>query len=334
MTTAATLDALAAATAERLAEGRRGALVVGAVRGGDCGFHGADPRTLFAIGSVTRTFTALALARLAVRGEVALDQPVGTLLPEGTAMPERDGRAVELGHLATHTSGLPDLPRGMLPGALRHRHDPYARCTPGMVLAGLGRTRLRSVPGERFHCSGLGMGLLGLALARATGRDDASLIRAEICDPLGMSDTHQVLDPGRAARLARGHSRRGRPVPPRRPGALAAAGGLHSTAADLATFAMAHLGDVTGQLARAMALTRETRHRLGARSAAHPGWIGLRLPSGRGGHEVLFHNGGTGGHRALLAIAPERQAAVVVLSATARSVDRAGLGLLIELAGR
>ncbi|MQS05611.1 serine hydrolase, partial [Streptomyces sp. OF1] len=59
------------------------------------------------------------------------------------------------------------------------------------------------------------------------------------------------------------------------------------------------------------------------------GWISF--PLGSDGPQALFHNGGTGGYRSLLAVAPERQAAVVILSAQARSVDRAGLSLLTRL---
>ncbi|MDT0344359.1 serine hydrolase domain-containing protein [Streptomyces litchfieldiae] len=331
MTTDTELDAQVGEIARRLTDGRRGAVVVGAVRDDACEFAGADPGTVFEIGSVSKTFTALALARLAVRGGVSLDQPLSELLPPGTAVPERGGRRIELGQLACHTSGLPRLPAGMMPRSLIPPPDPYADCTPESLLAGLARTRLRSVPGRRYHYSNLGAGLLGLALARHTGRDYDALIRSEICEPLGLADTRVVLDDDRTERLAQGHSRTGRPRPRWRMGALAGAGGLHSTAPDLLKFALAQLGDAPGSLTQAIALTHETSHRVGHAMAVHPGWIGLRLKARDGGHHVLFHNGGTGGYRSFLAVAPERQAAVVVLSATARSVDRAGLELLVRL---
>jgi CubicO group peptidase (beta-lactamase class C family) len=331
MTTDISPETLVEETARRVAAGRRGAVVVGAVHGDSCAFGGAGPDTLFEIGSISKTFTALALARLAVRGAVALDQPLGELLPPGTAVPERGGRAIRLGQLACHTSGLPRLPKGMLPRALIPPDDPYAHCTPDRLLTGLAGTRLRSAPGSRFRYSNLGAGLLGLALARHTGQDYDALIRTEIGEPLGLADTGVSLDAERAARLAPGHSRTGRPRPGWNMAGLAGAGGLRSTAPDLLKLALAHLGDGPEQLAEAVALTRATTHRVGRDTAAHPGWIGLRLPAGRGGHSVLFHNGGTGGHRSLLAVAPGQQAAVVVLSANARSVDRAGFDLLLTL---
>ncbi|GAT70192.1 putative beta-lactamase [Planomonospora sphaerica] len=339
MTTTTSLDGLVRRAADRLAAKRRGAVAVGAILGEETAMHGADPGTLFEIGSISKTFTSLALARLAVRGEAALDQPLRDLLPEGTAVPRRDGGEIELVHLACHTSGLPKLPRGLLPRGL-FSSDPYAGCTPGMLLEGLGRTRLRSAPGRRFRYSNLGAGLLGLALARragggtGSGADYDELVQAEICRPLGMADTRVALDPERTARLAPGHSRLGRPRPRWNLAALAGAGGLHSTVPDLLRLARTQFGDAPDGLAEAVALTHATGHRITGGATVRPGWIELRQPPGRGEHRTLFHNGGTGGYRSLLAVSPERRAAVVVLSADARSPDRVGMDLLTELAAR
>ncbi len=73
-----------------------------------------DPRPLdsdtgFEIGSVTKVFTALLLADMVRRGEVALADPVAKYLP-AAKIPERNGRSITLLDLATHTSGLPFMP--------------------------------------------------------------------------------------------------------------------------------------------------------------------------------------------------------------------------------
>ncbi|MFF4173046.1 serine hydrolase domain-containing protein [Streptomyces sp. NPDC001744] len=325
---ASPLDDAVRRTAERIGARRRGAVVVGAVRGGWSGLHGAAPGTLFEIGSVTKTFTALVLARLAVRGVVGLDQPLRDLLPRDITAPERGGEVIRLVHLACHTSGLPRLPKGVLPrGAFRP--DPYTGCTGELLMDGLRRTRLRSVPGTRFRYSNLGAGLLGYVLARRTGTDYDTLVRTEVCRPLGMTDTRVVLDPGRAARLAAGHSRTGRPRPPWHLAALAGAGGLRSTVPDLLALARTQFDPAPGEFAEAVALTHATAHRVNAGTAVHPGWISAALPRDR--HRILFHTGGTGGYRGLLAVAPEHRAAVAVLSADARPVDRPGLDLLARI---
>lgn len=326
------IDGLVRQTAQSVSTGRRGVVAVGAIRGEEFAVGGTDPETLFEIGSVTKTFTALALARLAVRGAVQLDLPLRALLPSGVPVPERGGRPIELVHLACHTSGLPRLPKGLLGPAL-FAADPYAGCTSEWLLDGLRRTRLRSVPGTRFRYSNLGAGLLGLALARHLGTDYETLIQTEICRPLGLSDTHVTLDPARVARLAPGHSRTGRPRPRWNLAALAGAGALHSTVPDLLRLARAQLGDAPEELSAAIALTHTTIHRVNDKATIHPGWVSTPLPRSGGQHRVLHHDGGTAGYRSLLAIAPEAGAAVVVLSANARSVDRPGLDLLARIVG-
>lgn len=319
------LNELVRRTADKLSARRKGAVVVGAVRDDVTVIHGADPGTVFEIGSITKTFTSLALARLAVRGDLALDRPLRDLLPS-SEVPHRGGRDIQLVHLACHTSGLPRLPKGLMPRGV-FAADPYAGCTEAMLLDGLARTRLRATPGHRFRYSNLGAGLLGLALARHREVGYDELIQEEVCRPLGLADTRVHLTAELSARLASGHSWSGRPRPGWRLGALAGAGGLHSTAPDLLRLARATFGDAPDELADAVTLTHRTGHRLRGTSTAHPGWIGFT----RAGLPILFHNGGTGGYRSILAVAPDKRVAVAVLSADARSVDRAGLGLLFEL---
>lgn len=105
-------------------------LVVGVTRGGvrTVAGYGAvsgevpDATTRYELGSVTKTVTSLVLARAVLRGDVALDTPVQTLLPDSVRMPVV-GRPITLGDLASHTSGLPRLPVPFAPASFL---DPYA----------------------------------------------------------------------------------------------------------------------------------------------------------------------------------------------------------------
>lgn len=121
-----------------------------------------DPRAIFEIGSITRTFTATVLADMARRGEVTLDDPVSRYLPEHVSVPARAGREITLRHLATHTSGL---------SAIGHHpkdvYAPYADLTIEKLYKVLSTAELRDIPGQRYRYSNLGMGLLGHALGRA-----------------------------------------------------------------------------------------------------------------------------------------------------------------------
>ncbi|MFF3115839.1 serine hydrolase domain-containing protein [Kitasatospora sp. NPDC057904] len=339
------LACLVQRTADRLAGQHVGAVVAG-LAGGAVEIHGAGrtgpgggapgPRTLFEIGSVTKVFTSLALARMVLDGSTALEEPVAALLPGGTALPVRGGREITLKDLATHTSGLPRLPRGVLVASLftSRRSDPYAHCTAEHVLAGLGRTKLRSAPGRSFRYSNLGAGLLGLALAERAGVGYEELVRREVCAPLGLGDT--VVTPGEehSDRLARGHSAAARPVPYWDLADLGGMGALRSTAADLSILLRAQLAagrEPDGPLAPAISLTREVRHRVNPFAWMHLGWLGHRLHTQQGGHLQIWHNGGTGGFRSFVAFDPEKQVGVVVLVNSGRSADSAGTALLRRL---
>ncbi|WP_371501675.1 beta-lactamase family protein [Kitasatospora sp. NBC_00374] len=333
------LGDLAQRTADRLVERHVGVAVAvvagddvairgaGSAGGGSSGAPGAD--TVFEIGSVTKVFTSLALARLAVAGAVELDEPLARLLPDGAAVPSRDGEEITLRHLATHTSGLPRLPKGMLLRALVRPStpDPYAGCTADLLLRGLAATRLGAAPGRRFRYSNLGAGLLGLALAHRAGTDYPRLVDREICAPTGLSGTGVT----RPALTAQGHTARRRPTPAWNLADLAGAGGLRSTAADLATFLRAQLGSGPDDLAEAIVLTRSTEHRRNRFAWIHLGWLGQRLHPQQGGHLQLWHNGATGGFTSFAGFDPERKVAVAVLSNTQRSLDAAGFELLRTL---
>ncbi|MER5863431.1 serine hydrolase domain-containing protein [Kitasatospora sp. NPDC002040] len=326
------LGGAAQRTADQLAEGRAGVVVAALAGGGaevrSAGAVGTD--SVFELGSVSKVFTSLALACLVTEGLVGLDEPLAELLPEAAGL-HRGGEAVTLRQLAQHTSGLSRLPPGMLLPALLHpgRPDPYARFTEPVLLGTLRRVRLGAVPGKRFRYSNLGAGLLGLALSRRAGTDYEQLIAARITGPLGLTDTAVV--PADPARLVQGHDRRGRPVPGWDLAALAGAGGLRGTAADLVTFLQAQFAPEQTPLAEAIALSRTPEHRTNPFSWIHLGWMGLRLHPRQGGQLQLWHNGGTGGFASFLGFAPECGTGVVVLTNTQRSVDGSGGALLTGL---
>lgn len=313
-------------------------LVVGARTGSETRFwcRGELPdreTSVFEIGSVTKTFTSLLLADLARDGVVALDDPVSRYLP---AAPPVRGRPITLEDLATHHSGLPRLPAGLLwPALTTQRGDPYARLDEAALAAAVPRTPPKRPPGRRFRYSNHGAGLLGWALARAAGTTYDELVGDRVTRPLGLTDTGIEVPVGAAHRVAAGHNWRRGDAGPWHLAALAGAGGLRSTAPDLLRYLAAFAEDDTGPLAESAAETRRVRHRVGKLGvglawmviAGGEGPRRFRLPS-----DVLWHDGGTGGYRAFAAVVPATGGAVVVLSNQARSVTGFGLRLVRALA--
>lgn len=279
-----------------------------------------DDATSFQIGSVTKVVTALLLADAAHRGEVALDQRLDTLLPGTASNP--DGPPITLVDLATHTSGLPRLPPGLWRSALRHRDDPYRDLSRDGLVAGLQRPPRRPA-GGRPRYSNYGAGVLGHALEVATGRSYGDLVAERITGPLGMPGTGITAAAGDA--VAQGHTRRGRPTPDWDLGALAGAGALRSTPADLLRFLQAQLEPDTTELGEVIRTTHSPRHRVRGPLQVALGWHVMERPDGP---PWWWHNGGTGGFFSHVAFDPRAGAAVAVLANSARSVDRLANDLL------
>ncbi|WP_448618652.1 serine hydrolase domain-containing protein [Geodermatophilus sp. URMC 65] len=310
--------------------GARFVVPAGRVRAPDGPVPRAD--TLFEIGSVTKVFTALLLAEAVTRGELSLGTPLGDLLPE-VDVPTRDGVAITVEHLATHTAGVPNNPMPFS-AALRAQWrarggDPWEAIDRAALLAALGQTKLRRTPGSgRIAYSNFGAGVLGHALvAAAATRDFGELVRSRICEPLGMADTVLLPDREQTEREAVGHRGRRRTTGHWEVAGLPGAGALRSTATDMLAFLHAQLRPDDTLLGPAIALTHPER-RPGKRLGIGLGW--LRVPM-KGDQVVLWHNGGTGGFRAFAGFAPAAGVGVVALANDVRSVDRVGLDLLTAL---
>lgn len=311
-------DAIAAVLDDRIA-GRAGAGIVAGIleqdedgprlrfvaRGpnNDAGF---DADTVFEIGSMTKVFTALILADMALAGEVSLDDPVAKYLPEGASMPTRGGKQITLRQLSHQTSGLPRLPDNMPYG---DPENPYADYTEELLLEFLGQYELTRDIGSEYEYSNLGVGLLGYVLARAAGTDYESLVRARILDPLGMHDTAIALTDSMEARFAKPHDAYMRVAKPWDIPVIGGAGALRSNARDMLTFLAATL-DPDSPIGEAMQLTVSERYGTENGPQYGLGWMLAGAPSGMAYH----HGGGTGGFRTHMALQPEHQRAVVVLT--------------------
>jgi D-alanyl-D-alanine-carboxypeptidase/D-alanyl-D-alanine-endopeptidase len=286
-----------------------------------------DPRlldgdTVFEIGSITKVFTALVLADMVRRGEVALTDPVGKVLPPEVKVPERNGQSITLQHLAMHVSALPRLPMNFRP---KDAGDPYADYSVDSLYQFLSSHELRRDVGSRYEYSNLATGLLGHALARHAGMAFEELVRTRITQPLGLANTGIALSRGMKERLTPGHNEHLDRVPNWHLLALAGAGALRSTTNDLLAFLAANLGLEKSPLAEAMAAMRSVRgpRGEGGREMAL-GWMVSKI----GDREIVWHNGATGGYWTFIGFDLKNRLGVVVLSNTILSIDDIGLHLL------
>jgi beta-lactamase class C len=136
--------------------------------------------TLFPLASITKPMTAALVLTLVEAGQIALDEPVCTVLPE---LLHPATERITLRHMLTHTSGLP----GYLAenAALRAKQQPLAR----FVEASL-RTAPRFPPGTQFCYSNVALALLGEVASRLAGGAYAGALRSRVLQPWGLDDVY------------------------------------------------------------------------------------------------------------------------------------------------
>jgi len=230
-------DAASAATVAVMVDGRVEA--AGVTRAGAAPPFAADAR--FLVYSITKSFIAAAALRLVAAGELELDAPAAAWL-RGVALPD----SVTLRHLLQHTSGLGDY--GALPeyhAAVRAGTAPW---TDAEFLRRTGDGSPRFAPGTSWAYSNVGYMLVRCVLEAARSTTVARVLEAEVFQPLGLHSTSVVEDAAELDALAFGPSRYlgdGRPieVAGRYDPAWIATGVVASTAADVARFYHALLGD-------------------------------------------------------------------------------------------
>jgi CubicO group peptidase (beta-lactamase class C family) len=302
---------------ERVKAGAYPTLVIGVIRGDKqevFTFGGASENTIYEIGSVTKTFTALLLADAVNRGDLSLADPVEKLLPEWT-MPK-----IALVDLATQSSGLPRLPDNLLP---KNIANPYADYTPAQMKEFLARYKPAQAPGESFEYSNLGFGLLGHALASHAGVSYAELLKQRITGPLAMNDTAIALSPRIKERFIAGHAADGKTADGWDFDAMAGAGAIRSTARDMLLYLRTMMNRSAGPLAKAATLAIEPRRATDSDARR----IGLAwMRESRRGRDIVWHNGMTGGYASFAGFTADGERGVVVL--TNISHDVADLGML------
>jgi CubicO group peptidase (beta-lactamase class C family) len=276
-----------------------------------------DDRTLFEIGSITKTFTATLLAQMVLTGAVRLSDPIQKYLPPGVVSPTFDGMPITLASLAEHRSGLPADPPN-LPS--RDPSNPYAGYTAEMLYNALAHFKLTRAPGARYEYSNFAYGLLGEILANRARRPFAALVDERILRPLGMQDTVVFGSPDTRRRLAPGFTYGGTPQGQWDFGSLSPAGSMESNLHDMLVYLRANMNAPEGALGRELSFAQQARVSEDDEDSLGLGWETNRQ------YHFVHKAGGTGGYSAWIIFNRKADYGIVLLANVANSAD---LGQLV-----
>jgi len=155
------------------------------------GFASLDParavdpdRTLFRIGSITKTFTWIAVMKEVEAGRMRLDQPINLYLPEKVQVKDQGfDQPIRVINLMDHSPGFEDRVLGQL------FEDDFDRVRPLEVYLRQERPRRVRAPGLISSYSNYGAALAGEAAAYTSGKPYERLIEDEILGPARMAHT-------------------------------------------------------------------------------------------------------------------------------------------------
>lgn len=265
-----------------------------------------DGRTLYEIGSISKTFTGILLAYFVEQKKLRLDDPINKYLPDSIPGISYNGKPVTIASLSNHSSGLPRLPSNLFDEA--DMQNPYKHYDDQRLFRFLKNYKTTRENGAQYEYSNLAVGLLGVILERISGKTYEQLLKEIICQPLSMKNTGITLTKPDSSVFAQGY-RGEAPIHSWEFISLVGAGGIRSSVNDMLLYAAAQLDGGNSPLDKAIALSHQpTWEKNGTRVA-----LGWHIIS-RDGKSYLFHNGQTGGYYTVLLVNPETKNAVVMLT--------------------
>jgi D-alanyl-D-alanine carboxypeptidase len=261
------------------------------------------PDDVFRIASVTKTFTAAMIVKLAETGRLALDDPLALYLPDFPNAPN-----ITLRQMLNHTSGISDVVTTPTPGFSRRD------LKTADLIAEISKRPLDFAPGTQFRYSNAGFILLGAVIEKVTSKPWYTTIQQQLLQPLGITHTQfgatPLLIPGRVA----GYSTDGRTHTVTNASYInssfpAAAGGLLSTLDDLRLWIRALN---SGQIVSAAGFRQMTTPPDLPGATEHYGF-GMYIWQVRG-VPFLGHSGDIDGFTSTAAYLPTQDVTIVVLA--------------------
>jgi CubicO group peptidase (beta-lactamase class C family) len=262
------------------------------------------PDSVFHVASVSKQFTAIAVALLAEEGKLSLDDDIRRHVPE---MPDL-GHVMTIRHCVHHTSGLRDQ-YGLF--RLAGWRDDDTQTFADVLDFAYRHERLNFVPGDEYRYCNTSYTLLALIVERVSGQPFRAFVKERLLDPLGMTnshvhDDHNAIVPRRASAYA-ARDDGGLKVADSTvsaPGAIC----LYTTVEDLARWVDNFR---TREVAAGVLEAAMTSGTLNDGSPTHYGY-GLTVTSHRG-QRLIGHGGVDSGYRARVSWFPEEGLGVIVL---------------------
>jgi D-alanyl-D-alanine carboxypeptidase len=273
------------------------------------------------IGSNTMMFTGVLLAQLQEEGLLSLDDSLGKWLPD-LAATIPNGEQITLRQLATHTSGIPDYGEAVISAGAGDSEALRSGYTPEeLVRLATENLPVDFMPGEpgQWHYSNTGYILLGMVLEAASGQSYAELLQNRIFSPLGMTNTELLEGTPRTGSIVDGYlTFPYENITTEWNGSQGwAAGGIISSAADMARFARALMSGAVFNDAATLAVMTDFIEPPENAAVGSSGGAGYGIGLIEFAPGLWGHRGQTIGFSSIVAMDPAREFLLIVLTNSA-----------------
>ncbi|MEO1486609.1 MAG: serine hydrolase [Bacteroidota bacterium] len=258
----------------------------------------------FYIASVSKPFTALAIMQLEEQGKLRFEDPISKYFPDFASYTD----SVNLRHLLTHTSGIPNhYDLGMQEEGMTNQD----------VLDEVKKHPLLFQPGERYAYSNSGYIMLGVIIEKLSGRSLDTYLKEAVFEPLGMKNT-QVHDGTQTVpNKVIGTSKFGEPYP--YPFYTTGAGGMYSTIDDLYLWERA-LHDTTIISSKSMERAHQQTQLLDSTYSDYGfGWHNAQNDEKQ--TIKTFHTGGAAGYGSFVFRDLETKSSVIIVSSCGKAFN-------------
>ncbi|MBK8584690.1 MAG: serine hydrolase [Bacteroidetes bacterium] len=325
-----------------------------------------DSSDIFEIGGITETFTSIVLADKAMKGEMSIDgrlqdyldanvpavvyqpfvcKPVDLgadpdynsgddylrvkfkpimCLPDSTYEPQ----PVLLCYLASHTSGMPDLPNNL---HSKINDQPLAEYSKDDLYIFLNDYHIEKPVGFDYNPSRLGIALLGQAISVRLKKDYETILTECILDSLRMNSSSISLSLEQQVRVLQGHNKKGVKTAASTFKAFAPVLGLHSTPTDMMKFLSANISIGKDHISNVLDYTHNPRLKAKAKDDTEIA-LGWKINSVTDkGERMVWQSGMTNGFAAFIGFVETNHFGVFVLSSKAKSADDLGKELIKQI---
>jgi CubicO group peptidase (beta-lactamase class C family) len=283
--------------------------------------------TVFRIGSITKTVTAVAVMQIWERGLVDLDAPANDYLRTYQLVPAKPNwRPATVRHLLTHTAGVPEWvhPVHMIKSGWFGETYPLEKQVPTLADFYHGSLRLAVEPGTIWAYADHGIATVGQIVEDISGQPLHVYLHDHVFQPLGMANTDLLRSDRVRPRLAQGYtlSSKGAKAVTERQGVTAAAGSIYSTPTDMARYIATLLNGGAGEHGsilkpETVAMMFEPHYQPDPRI---PGMGLAFFRVNLGGHPAVEHQGVVPGFNSQIFLAPKDRAGVMAFTNGAANV--------------